>query len=109
VITVGNRWVLYNGRVRLSFPGFLLLVIFLTVVAAGFRVGPFAKVLGARAEKLILVAVGDVMLGRSVNVSMQRRNDWRWPFLVWFSCLGPSGSPIRARMSAGWWPASRFQ
>ena len=82
MITVGNRWVLYNGRVRLSFPGFLLLVIFLTVVAAGFRVGPFAKVLGARAEKLILVAVGDVMLGRSVNVSMQRRNDWRWPFLV---------------------------
>lgn len=32
-------------------------------------------------NQLTLMAVGDVMLGRSVNTSMIRREDWRYPFL----------------------------
>lgn len=50
-----------------------------------------SKILGFRQyldpEPVTLVAVGDVMLGRSVNTGMIRRDDWTWPFVQTASYL----------------------
>ena len=35
----------------------------------------------AESSQVELIAVGDIMLARSVNTSMIRRNDWKYPFL----------------------------
>lgn len=59
----------------------LILVFGITIVGVGvwwWRGG--GSILGEKDGRVEILAVGDVMLGRSVNMGMQKRNDFLWPF-----------------------------
>ncbi len=60
----------------------LPLVLVVVIAGGGFLWwrGVGGKTLGERDGKVEILAVGDVMLGRSVNTGMQRRKDYLWPF-----------------------------
>ncbi len=47
----------------------------ISLVVVGLR----GSILGEK-DGVLLVAVGDVMLGRSVNTTMVRKNNWRYPY-----------------------------
>ena len=52
----------------------------IVLVGGGFWWSKQGAILGDRDGKVEILAVGDVMLGRSVNTGMQKRRDWLWPF-----------------------------
>lgn len=65
------------------FIKFIIFIIFISVIVLPrFRskiLSSFSQLLPS--NNVTLVAVGDIMLGRYVNVQIQRQKDWRYPFL----------------------------
>jgi len=65
-----------------TFPKFVILAAILGVVIGVFGLGEkLGDILGLWDRKVEVMIMGDVMLGRSVNTTAQRRGDWKYPFL----------------------------